>query len=120
MARNVDYGQENEFIPFNCYKSVRNEKGRLVMETKPYERIYCRIESERKGRSNVANMIRQSNSDVTFVTKSQNKLEVDWYIQNVYTKELWRVNSITKLAINEMTLQNSLRPQYEYRLECVK
>ena len=47
MARNIDYGNEENLVPFNCYKSFINDKGRLIRDSIVYERIYCKIENQK-------------------------------------------------------------------------
>lgn len=118
MARNVDYGNEENLVPFNCYKSMVNSKGRLIKDDIAYERIWCKIENINNSRSNINNVVRAVSYDAVFITTSPNKLEEDFYIQNNYTKELWRIQSITKSPINNGSLENSKRCQYRYTLGC--
>lgn len=118
MARNVDYGNDDNLVPFNCYKSYVNEKGRLIRDTIVYERIYCKIESVNQSRSNINNVTRAVSFDAVFTTTSPNKLEEDYYIRNTYTGELWRVQNIAKTPIHNGQLENSKRCQYRYTLGC--
>lgn len=118
MARNVDYGNDDNLIPFNCYKSYANEKGRLVRDNIAYERIYCKCDNQNISRSNINNVIRAGDVAGVFVTTSPNNLEEDYYIRNNYTGEFWRVNTITKVPIFNGANENSKRCQYRYTLGC--
>lgn len=120
MARNVDYGEDVNLIPFNCYQSFVNEKGRLIKSDVIVDRIYCSVENVNTTRNNVNNVIRAVSNDAVFITNSQNKLEEDWYIENVYTKEIWKIQTITKTPINNGAFENSRRIHYQYRLGCVR
>lgn len=120
MARNIDFGEDKNLIPFNCYRSSANEKGRLTRELAPYDRIYCSIENSIKTASNVNNLIRCGSEDATFRTRSDNTIEKDYYIQNVYTGEFWKVESVSKLPLNNTGYENSCRVNYETILVCGK
>ena len=120
MARNIDYGNKEQHIPFNCFKSVVNEKGRLIKDNNPYERIYCQQEAINFSRSNVNNSTRAVGYVSTYITNSPNQLEEDYYIENIYTNELWRIVSITKTPINNGSYEGSIRTHYQYRLEVTR
>ena len=120
MARNIDFGEDNNLVPFNCYRGVLNEKGRLIRESAPYDRIYCSMDNNVKTASNVNNLIRCSNEDGTFRTRSDNSLEKDYYIQNVYTGEFWKIESVSKIPLNNSGYENSCRISYETILVCGK
>lgn len=118
MARNVDYGENKNLIPFKCYKSYVNDKGRLIKDNIAYDRIYCSIENINISRTNINNVTRAVSYDCVFITNSPNTLEEDYYIENQYTKEIWRIQSITKTPILNGAFENSIRTQYQYRLGC--
>ena len=118
MARNDYYGDKDNLVPFNCYKSYVNDKGRLVKDNIAYERIWCNIENVNQSRSNVNNVIRAVSFDGVFTTTSPNKLEEDYYIMNRYTGDVWRVVNITKVAINNGANENSRRCMYRYTIGC--
>ena len=117
MARNIDFGNREQNIPFNCYKSIVNDKGRLIKDDKPFDRIYCQQESVNFSRTNINNSTRAVGYVSAFITNSPNTLEEDYYIENLYTKEIWRIVSITKTPINQGGYEGSARVNYQYRLE---
>ena len=120
MARDIDFGNKDQNIPFNCYKSVVNDKGRLIKDNNPYERIYCQQEPINFSRTNINNSTRAVGYISTFITNSPNQLEEDFYIENLYTKEVWRIVSITKTPINQGNYEGSIRAHYQYRLEVTR
>lgn len=117
MARNIDFGNKEQNIPFNCYKSKVNDKGRLIKDDNAYDRIYCQQESVNFSRTNINNSTRAVGYVSAFITNSPNTLEEDYYIENLYTKEVWRIVSITKTPINQGSYEGSARVNYQYRLE---
>ena len=118
MARNIEFGEDNNLIPFNCYRGVKNEKGRLVRELKPYDRIYCSLDDDTKSANNTNNVIRMSNVNGSFRTRSDNSVKEDDYIENTYTGEIWKVESVTRNPLNNTGYENSRRISYETILVC--
>ena len=118
MARNDYFGNQEGLVPFNCYKSFVNEKGRLIKDNIAYERIWCKIENTNVSRNNVNNVVRAVGYDATFTTTSPNTLEEDYYIMNRNTGEVWRIQNITKVALNHNANENSARIKYLYTLGC--
>lgn len=118
MARNIDFGEDNNLIPFNCYRKAVNEKGRLTRELKAYDRIYCSIDNQVDSATNVNNVIRCGDVGGNFRTRSINTLEKDFYIENVYTGEFWKIESVTKIPLNNTGYENSRRVSYETILVC--
>lgn len=120
MARNIDYGEAKNLIPFNCYKSTKNENGRLIRETIAYDRIWCSEENTNIVGKNINNVFRSKSEDCTFKTTSANTLQQDYYIENQYTKEMWKIESISKMPVNNEGYENSCRISYETTISCTK
>lgn len=120
MSRNIEFGSNDNLIPFNVYEAEKNAKGRLVKSDKVIDRIYCKEEQVNNSRTNIANSIRAVGYDAVYVTTSPNKIEEDFYIKNNYTDEVWRVVRISKTIISNNNAENCRRINYQYRLECVR
>ena len=120
MANNIDYGQQENLIPFNCYRAYKNEKGRLIKEEAPFDRVYCKIADSTTSRNNINNSVRAIGTTANITTNSENELQEDYYIENVYTGQVWRIQSITTNPINNASYEGSVRPQLETRMVCSK
>ena len=118
MAINIDYGQQGNLIPFNCYRAKKNERGRLIKEESPYDRVYCVVENSTTSRQNINNSVRAIGTIATIKTNSENDLQEDYYIENVYTSEMWKIDSITVNPINNASYEGSVRPLLETVMGC--
>ena len=120
MARNIDYGENGNLIPFNCYRAIKNDKGRLIKDDVVMDRIYCNIVDETRGRNNINNTIRAIGFTATITTTCPNELEEDYYIENVYSGDVWKIDSITRNPINSGSYENARRTSFETRMVCSK